>query len=196
MRHFFLTGTSGIGKSTLLMEVLQEIELPISGFFAQRQLLPDCTTGGFRLLPWNSSVPLTAPYQAEASDLFIKKSDTGWQKDLHVFQTTAITLLNEKTPLKCLDEIGGTELLVPEFLNALYALLRSDVCCVGVIKSPQNLASMMTRVEMKKQEAIKLQKLHKDITQQFHSVIVELTAFNREEVKLALKNFLKTEVHT
>lgn len=196
MRHFFLTGTSGIGKSTLLMEVLQEMEFPISGFFAQRQLLPDGTTGGFRLLPWGSRLPLTATYQAEASDLFIKKSDTGWQKDLHVFQTTAITLLNEKTPLKCLDEIGGTELLVPEFLNALYALLESDVYCVGVIKSPQNLTSMMTRVEMKKQEAIKLQKLHKDMTQQFHSVIVELTAFNREEVKLALKNFIKTEVCT
>lgn len=90
----------------------------------------------------------------------------------------------------------GTELLVPEFLNALYALLESDVYCVGVIKSPQNLTSMMTRVEMKKQEAIKLQKLHKDMTQQFHSVIVELTAFNREEVKLALKNFIKTEVCT
>ena len=44
MRHFFLTGTSGIGKSTLLMEVLQEMEFPISGFFAQRQLLPDGTT--------------------------------------------------------------------------------------------------------------------------------------------------------
>lgn len=196
MRHFFLTGTSGIGKSTLLMEVLQEMAFPISGFFTQRQLLPDGTTGGFRLLPWSSRLPLTATYQAETSDLFIKKSDTGWQKDLRVFQTTAITLLNEKTPLKCLDEIGGTELLVPEFLNALYALLKSDVRCVGVIKSPQNLTSMMTRVEMKKQEAIKLQELHKDMTQQFHSVIVELTAFNREEVKLALKNFIKTEVCT
>ena len=196
MHHFFLTGASGIGKSTLLMEVLQEIKLPISGFFAQRQLFPDDTTGGFRLLPWSNSLPLTAPYQAEASDLFIKKSDTGWKKDLSIFQTTAITLLNEKTPLKCLDEIGGTELLVPEFLNTLYALLKSDVCCVGVIKSPQNLTSMMTRVEMKKQEAITLQKLHKDMTQQFHSVIMELTEFNRKEVKLALKNFLETEVYT
>ena len=196
MGHFFLTGASGIGKSTLLKEVLKDIKVPISGFFAQRQLLPDGTTGGFRLLPWSSSVSLTAPYKAEETDLFIKKSDTGWKKDLRVFQTTAITLLNEKTPLKCLDEIGGTELLVPEFLNALYALLESDICCVGVIKSPQNLTSMMTRVEMKKQEAIKLQKLHKDMTQQFHSVIVELTAFNREEVKLALKNFIKTEVFT
>ncbi len=88
MRHFFLTGTSGIGKSTLLMEVLQEAEFSISGFFAQRQLLPAGTTGGFRLLPWSSKHPLTATYQAEASDLFIKKSDTGWQKDLHVCQTT------------------------------------------------------------------------------------------------------------
>lgn len=115
MRHFFLTGTSGIGKSTLLMEVLQEMEFPISGFFAQRQLLPDGTTGGFRLLPWGSKHPLTATYQAEASDLFIKKSDTGWQKDLHVFQTTAITLLNEKTPLKCLDEIGEQSFSFPNF---------------------------------------------------------------------------------
>ena len=196
MHHFFLTGTSGIGKSTLLMEVLQEAEFSISGFFAQRQLLPDGTTGGFRLLPWSNKLPLTAPYHAEASDLFIKKSETGWKKDLSIFQTTAITLLNEKTPLKCLDEIGGTELLVPEFSDALYALLKSNTRCVGVIKSPQNLTSMMTRVEMKRQEAITLQKLHKDMTQQFHSVIVELTAFNREEVKLALKNFLKTEVHT
>ena len=92
MGHFFLTGASGIGKSTLLKEVLKDIKVPISGFFAQRQLLPDGTTGGFRLLPWSSKHPLTATYQAEASDLFIKKTDTGWQKDLRVFQTTAITL--------------------------------------------------------------------------------------------------------
>lgn len=195
MSHFFLTGASGIGKSTLLKEVLKDIKIPVSGFFTQRQVLPDYTTGGFCLLPWNSSIPLTAPYKAEKSDLFIKKSDTGWKKDLSVFQTTAITLLHENTPLKCLDEIGGTELLVPEFSNVLYALLKSNVCCVGVIKSPQNLTSMMTRVEMKTQEAIKLHKLHKDMIEQFHSSIVELTAFNREEVKLALKNFLETEVH-
>ncbi len=136
------------------MEVLQEMAFPISGFFDQRQLIPDGTTGGFRLLPWSSRLPLTATYQAETSDLFIQNSETGWQKVFRVFLTTALTLLNEITPLKCLDEIGGTELLVPEFLNALYALLKSDVCCVGVIKSLQNLTSMMTRVEMKKQETI------------------------------------------
>ena len=104
-------------------------------FFCSKTASSDGTTGGFRLLPWSSKHPLTATYQAEASDLFIKKSDTGMVKRLRCFQTTAITLLNEKTPLKCLDEIGGTELLVPEFLNALYALLESDICCVGVIKS-------------------------------------------------------------
>ena len=91
MHHFFLTGTSGIGKSTLLMDVFQEAEFSISGIFAQRQLLPDGTTGGFRLLPWSNKLPLTAPYHAEASDLFIKKSDTGLQKDQRIFQTTAIT---------------------------------------------------------------------------------------------------------
>lgn len=196
MRHFFLTGASGIGKSTLLMEVLKEIKLPISGFFSQRQLLSDLSTGGFRLLPWNSNLPLTALYQADDSDLFIKKSTTGWKKDLSIFQTTAIRLLSQNTPLKCLDEIGGTELLVPEFSNTLYTLLKSDVCCVGVIKSPQNLTSMMTRVEMKTQEAIKLQKLHQDMIQQFNSFIIELTQFNREKVKYDLKNFLETEVRT
>lgn len=194
MRHFFLTGASGIGKSTLLMEVLKEFDFPISGFFSQRQLLPDLSTGGFRLLPWHKNLPLTASYQAETSDLFIKKTNNGWKKDLSIFQTTAIKLMNQNTPLKCLDEIGGAELLVPEFLNALYTLLQSDISCVGVIKSPENLTSMMTRVAMENHEAVKLQKLHQDMTLQFNCFITELTQDNQEKVKHNLKFFLETEV--
>lgn len=60
MRHFFLTGASGIGKSTLLMEVLQEMEFPISGFLLKDSsflmVLPEAFVSslgaaGFPLLP-------------------------------------------------------------------------------------------------------------------------------------------------
>lgn len=194
MSHLFLTGHSGIGKSTLLMDVLKPRAHNVSGFLTQRQLMQNRMTGGFRLLPWKGDLPLTADYHPEDSDLFIKKTADGWEKDLSVFETTGLKLLHaamdniSSASILCLDEIGGTELLVPGFCSRLYEVLAEHPCCIGVIKSPQNLSSMLTRVAMKSRETELLLQLHRDLIQKFDSKIVEVT----EENKLLVREQLHT----
>ena len=59
MPYLFLTGPSGVGKSTILKEELAPWGTLVSGFFTQRQLSPSGNTLGFRLLPWEASLPGT-----------------------------------------------------------------------------------------------------------------------------------------
>lgn len=47
-----------------------------------------------------------------------------------------------------LDEIGGLELLSPEFSGALYRLLESDVPIIGVLKSPESAETMVKALGM------------------------------------------------
>ena len=50
--------------------------------------------------------------------------------------------------LVILDEIGGLELLSPEFSGALYRLLESDVPIIGVLKSPESAETMVKALGM------------------------------------------------
>ena len=47
-----------------------------------------------------------------------------------------------------LDEIGGIELLSPEFSGALYRLLESDVPIIGVLKSADSAKTMVKALGM------------------------------------------------
>ncbi|MBS6195845.1 MAG: hypothetical protein KH828_09730 [Clostridiales bacterium] len=200
MSHLFLTGPSGIGKSTMLWEALNAFPCKVSGFFTQRLLLPDHTMEGFRLLSWERNLPVAERFSPGMEDIFIRKEGKGWKKDLSVFAGTGVRLLENCLPQKrdrssspvviCLDEIGGTELLVPEFRTMLYTVLASHPCCIGVIKSRENLSAMFTRVFMNSEEETLLFQLHEDLTHRFCGQILPVTETNREQVRQTLRSFL------
>lgn len=209
MSHLFLTGSSGIGKSTIIQEVLHPLTLDVRGFFTQRLLFPDHTTAGFRLLSWEKDLPCSANYDPLMQNIFIRKTERRWEKDLSVFSDAGVSLLENclasnsdaascdfpssrpaPPTVICLDEIGGTELLVPKFRTMLYKLLEESPCCIGVVKSTENLTSMFTRVSMNRAEESLLLQLHEDLLHRFNSQILSVTESNREYARRILTSFL------
>lgn len=195
MPHLFLTGPSGVGKSTILKEALSARGCPVSGFFTQRQLSPSGDTLGFLLLPWEASLPASAVVNSlspECSDnLFIQRTPQGRIFRPEVFATLGVRLLSSHSPVLCLDEIGGGELLVPPFREKLYHLLRTHPCCLGVLKSPASLSSMRSRVTLAPGVEEELSRLYTFLENQRDCRILSVDASTREQARAAVSAFIR-----
>lgn len=131
MRRLFLTGPIGCGKSTVLEQALGENLGRCGGFLTRRYREPalhftlERPDGSFRqtFLSFPEGQPRLAP---------------------EVFSRDGVRLLEGRVLV--LDEIGGLELLVPEFREALYRVLESDVPVIGVLKGAGGASAMIRRL--------------------------------------------------
>lgn len=192
MPYLFLTGPSGVGKSTILKEELAPWGALVSGFFTQRQLSPSGNTLGFRLLPWEASLPGTAILNTPSDRLFIQPTPQGRIFRPEVFETLGIKLLFTQSLILCLDELGGGELLVPLFRQKLYQLLNSHPCCLGVLKSPASLSSMRSRVALAPWVEEELSRLYTFLTKKSDCRILSVSPDTREEARRTVRAFMKT----
>lgn len=195
-RHLFLAGSSGIGKSTLLLGQLEAYVDITGGFFTQRLLDPAHSIHAFRLVPFQRGLLCTGSYLPDLPDIFLVHSPSGQKRDLSVFETTGKLCLESAhhNPLCYLDEIGGIELLLPSFRNALYNLLDDGPPCIGVIKSRQNLSSMLTRIRLSPYEQQLLFQFHEDITQRFQGEILAVEEFGQRQLEEQISRFLSDAV--
>ena len=146
-KSLFLTGNSGEGKTTLLFQCLKPYRAVTGGFFSQRLVSESGDTVGFRLASANEEWEPKICYQDGLTNIFLKRTKEGIVSFPEVFQKEGRELLTNHGDHKLilLDEIGGVELLIPEFMEAVYACLNGPKPCIGVIKSRNNFAMMMAR---------------------------------------------------
>ena len=123
-RRLFLTGAIGCGKSTAIARALGSKVLRCGGFLTRRR-----QEGGGKYFS------LERP-DGTAGEVFLDVSGSSPIVKPEVFSGFGISLLCGNVVI--LDEIGGLELLSPEFSGALYRLLESDVPIIGVLKSPES----------------------------------------------------------
>ena len=142
-KRLFLTGPSGAGKTTIIRQALGPSLAYAGGFVTERCL--DCQGKllGYDLLP--AAAALSG--QAFQRWRFLDYSGPTAAKDNEVFRSQGVRLLQEAEyyPFVLLDEIGGFEMLIPQFRNALAELLNSDLPIIGVLKGPENAASIKAR---------------------------------------------------
>lgn len=132
-RRLFLTGPSGCGKSTLLHHALGQQLALAGGFLTERQLDAEGRYGYFYLRRTdNTGVPA----------IFLDLRQQPPLKNDRVFTKLAVQILQERPAFAVLDEIGGMELLLPEFQAALDGFLTSGTPCIGVLKGAQNSAAL------------------------------------------------------
>lgn len=146
-KSLFLTGDSGEGKTTLLFQCLKPYRAVTGGFFSQRLVSESGDTVGFRLASANEEWEPKICYHDGLTNIFLKRTKEGMVSFPEVFQKEGRELLTSHGDHKLilLDEIGGVELLIPEFMEAVYACLNGPKPCIGVIKSRNNFAMMMAR---------------------------------------------------
>lgn len=142
-KKLFLTGPSGIGKSTIIRQALGPALAYAGGFVTERVSDGEGRLLGYELLPAAAAMSGTA-YQ---SWRFLDYSGSVPAKDNEVFRNQGVRLLQEAEyyPFVLLDEIGGFEMLIPQFRNALAELLNSEQPIIGVLKGAENAASIKRR---------------------------------------------------
>lgn len=189
----FLKGDSGEGKTTLLFECLKPWHRMTGGFYSQRLINEDGITMGFRMVPAGEEWIPAASYKKGMTNVFIEQTENGFHKNLEFFKTDGIEILRSspENRLLLLDEIGGIELLVPEFMEIVLGCIDSKVPCIGVLKSRKNLESMRTRVPAQQE----LDKLHSDLEETLkkrsNGRILTFDRERKEHIRTEIMEFLR-----
>ena len=142
-KRLFLTGPSGCGKTTLIRSALGDKLAEAGGFVTQRALGADGALLGFDLLPSAAA----AGVEGFSPLRFLDYTTEPPTRDNEVFRGEAVRLLQEAEyyPFAVLDEIGGFELVIPQFRAQLAVFLSSPVPCLGVLKAPTGVAELRER---------------------------------------------------
>lgn len=133
-RRLFLTGTIGCGKSTAILTAIGD-SLPDFGGFLTKRIRDERGHA--------AAFTLCAPDGSQEAVFLDCASGTPvihWE----VFQTLAPELMTGNIVI--LDEIGGMELLCPEFMAALNTLLETDIPILGVLKGDTAANAMIRKL--------------------------------------------------
>lgn len=130
--NFFVTGAKGVGKSTLLQQVVKELQIGhlLYGF----QTLPYYNGNERKGFYMHSLQPIAN------NDLPISIQDTSYSCEtiLETFETLGVEILNqclrEEVNYVFLDEIGVLESKAELFKMHIENCLKSPKCVIGVLK--------------------------------------------------------------
>ncbi|MEA4921932.1 MAG: nucleoside-triphosphatase [Eubacteriaceae bacterium] len=175
MKHLFIEGPVQQGKSTLLRKCLEPYKDRLGGFSSQRLMRAGEIPAAYRIteagdfcLQRESDLSLPGIFQIRTRD--------GSEKHPEIFSEFGVELLEaaKDKDLILLDEIGGSELLVPEFRENLYEILGGDVPCIGVIKLNEKARFMSAKAGYPKTVSEMNSRLRKDITERFDGHIISI----------------------
>ena len=135
-KRIILTGPAGSGKSRLIREALGPRLAEAGGFVTQAELSADGFAEGYALVPTAAAAGVEGLERRRFLDC------RAWppRQDNEVFRFYGVQLLREAAyyPFAVLDELGGTETLIPQFREALYELLQSDLPLLAALKTPED----------------------------------------------------------
>ena len=142
-KKLFLCGPSGCGKTTMIRNALGGKLAEAGGFVTERAVGADGRLLGFDLLP----AAAAAGVEGYTPLRFLDYTSEPPKRDNEVFRVEAVRLLQEAEyySFAVLDEIGGFELVIPQFRAALAELLNSPLPCIGVIKSLEGVEELQLR---------------------------------------------------
>ena len=139
-RHLFLSGPAFSGKSLLIREQLGRNLQNAGGFCTELCKAPDGSLLGCAMIPTAAAGGVEGLEQ----ELFLDMRSFPPAHDSEVFCSLGVRLLEEAAwyPFAVLDEVGGIDLIIPQFRNALDNLLDSKLPILGVVKSREDSEQM------------------------------------------------------
>ena len=152
-RRLFLSGPIGCGKSTAIAAAVGDSLPSFGGFLTRRQRDEQGHAITFSL----------ASPDGNREQIFLDCSHGYPSITMDIFKDLAPKLMHGD--LLILDEIGGMELLQPEFMSALYAVLESDIPIIGVLKGEAAASAMIRRLGLTEAYEVALRDLHKRLAE-------------------------------
>lgn len=188
-KHLFLTGVSGIGKTTIIRQALGKAAGYAGGFITERVADGDGSVEGFDLYPAAAAMG----HDGFDGQRFLDLSTTPPRKDNEVFRESAAQMLREAElyPFVMLDEIGGFEMLIPQFRNELAELLNSDAPIIGVIKGAENAEELRASFALGEKFTMLTDNLRAVLANDGDTVVIEVKQRGDETAKRIVEAWVK-----
>lgn len=166
-KHLFLTGSIGCGKSTAIATALGDKIAQCGGFLTRRHREP------------------CLHFTLESPDGNMRKTflDFSYGKpavDLSVFSERYL----QGRPI-VLDEIGGIELLNPDFADALKVVLSGDTPIIGVIKGEGPAGALIDKLGLTEEYHWAAGKLRQQLYNDPNTLVYECTQYDENALLLA-----------
>ena len=135
-RHLFLSGPAFCGKSRLLREELGALLQSAGGFCTALDRDEKGSLIGCSLMP----AAMAGGVEGLEKEAFLDMRSFPPAHDCEVFRGLGVRLLEEAEwyPFTVLDEIGGIDVIIPQFRYALDGLLASELPLLGVVKARED----------------------------------------------------------
>ncbi len=185
-----LCGPIGCGKSTLIQNALGSAARRAGGFVTLRDM-EQGVLKGFDLAP----APVLCGVYCQR--LRFLSFENGVRRDDSVFRTHAVRLLDDAggTAFAILDEIGGFELLIPEFAAALDRFLNGAVPCVGVLKSLPAAGALHARAALPPGYPDAAKRLRARLEQAPDTLVLETTGRDDARAEACLRSWAEQYAH-
>lgn len=187
-KRLFLTGPIGCGKSTILLQALGLERLHrAGGFLTVRRRYADSSPANFILMD----------PAGKKKQTFLDLSTPEPTVNRDVFSQLGTALLDRATahPFVILDEIGGMELLCPEFMNALDRLLASDVPILGVIKGEGPASAMISRLGLTQEYEKAAASLRYRLTHDEQTAVYNVEQYGHRALLSLAERWVKEYIH-
>ncbi len=186
----FLEGQSGVGKTSLIYEICTALNLNAAGFVSVKLYNADGESTGFCIDNYKNYTLNYENQKPKNDDFTFIKGLPGERKIyLSAFSNYLKTIdINESFDIFIMDEIGGIELLVPEFKNYMKSLLEKDILILGTVKSNHNLKYMYKRCSEYISEDIEKIAAEFKGYLNLKSKILTITEDNKEDIKAKIIN--------
>ena len=166
-RHLFLTGPIGCGKSTAIRNALGDNLTKCCGFLTRRYREP------------HLHFTLESP-DGKVMDTFLDFAPGRPEVTLSAFSKAYL-----QGSVLVLDEIGGVELLNPEFCSALEKLINSDVPILGVVKGEGPVGALIEKLGLTEEYRHAADKLRQQLRTDPNTLVYECTQYDKTALLLA-----------
>lgn len=177
--RLFLTGPIGCGKSTAITQALGEGITLCGGFLTRRHREP------------HLHFTLESP-DGQYSETFLDFSGGKPQLNMDVFSRLGVSLLRGN--ILVLDEIGGLELLCPEFSVALEQLLQRDIPVIGVLKGEGPAGALVEALGLSEEYTCAADRLRSLLRGDENTLLYECRQFDEQSLHLA-EQWVKEYAH-
>lgn len=183
-RKLFLSGPAFCAKSALIREALGKRMQSAGGFCTELSAAEDGSLLGCTLMP----AAAAGGVEGFEKELFLDLRQIPPLHDSEVFRGTGVRLLEEAEwyPFCVADEIGGMDLIIPQFREALDALLASRLPVLGVVKTEEEADQLRQMLGPGERFTGFSRRLHAMLEEDPDTEIIRIRADAREEAAAAV----------